>query len=369
MAVMFGSEFMRGSVVVAAAFFAMAPAALAQTPAAQRVEVVEALAAALERDYVYPETGAAYAKALRTKAAAGAYAPGDDVAFSEQVGADLNAVKEDRHLRLRPPLPPGGNGGPRMVRAPGGPDGPKAMEASQRLTPDIAYVRFGMFPGDAQSAADIETFIAANAGVKTLIIDARGHRGGSPADIDLLFADLFSQPTDLVRMEFRKRVAEQNPWMMQGGPTFRTLPSDPEMLLQQHVAVPSANPRLKDTKLYVLQSGVSGSAAEHLLLAVRVGKRGTLVGETSAGAGHFGFGLDLPAGFSTFIPVGRTFDPATGLDWEGTGVAPDIEAASADALVAALMDAGLKADEATALNATLSYMPPQPRKPRTAPPN
>lgn len=360
---------MRLSMVVTATSILIAPAALTQTPAAQRVEVVEALAAALERDYVYPETGAAHAKALRAKAAAGAYAPGDDVAFSEQVGADLNAVKEDRRLRLRPPLPPGGNGAPRMVRAHGGPDAPKAMEAACRLTPDIAYVHFGMFPGDAQSAADIEAFIAANAGVKTLIIDARGHRGGSPADIDLLFADLFSQPTDLVRMEFRKRVAEQNPWMMQGEPTFRTLPSDPEMLLQQHVAVPSANPRLKDTKLYVLQSAVSGSAAEHLLLAVRVGKRGTLVGETSAGAGHFGFGLDLPAGFSTFIPVGRTLDPVTGLDWEGTGVAPDIAAASADALIAALMDAGLKADEATALNATLSYMPPQPRKPGTAPPN
>ncbi len=360
---------MRWSIIVTAAFILMAPAVLAQTPAAQRVEVVEALASALERDYVYPETGGAYAKALRAKAAAGGYAAGDDAAFAEQVGADLNAVKEDRHLRLRPPLPPGGNGGPRMVRAPGGPDGPKAMEAARRLTPNIAYVRFGMFPGDAQSAADIETFIAANAGVKTLIIDARGHRGGSPADIDLLFADLFSEPTDLVQMEFRKRVAEQNPWMMQGGPTFRTLPSDPEMLLQQHVAVPSANPRLEDAKLYVLQSGVSGSAAEHLLLAVRVGKRGTLVGETSAGAGHFGFGLELPAGFSTFIPVGRTFDPATGLDWEGTGVAPDIEADSAEALVAALQDAGLSADEATAINATLSYMPPQPRKPRLAPAN
>lgn len=359
---------MRWSSVVAIAFLLMAPVASAQTPSAQRVEVVEALAAALERDYVYPETGAAYAKALRAKAAAGDYASGDDRAFAEQVGADLNAVKADRHLRLMAPAPQPGGDGPRMVGGPG-PGAPKGMEASQRLTPDIAYVRFGMFPGDAQSAADIETFIAANAGVKTLIIDARGHRGGSPADIDLLFADLFSEPTDLVRMEFRKTVAEQNPWMMQGGPTFRTLPSDPEMLLQQHVAVPSDNPRLKNTKLYVLQSGVSGSAAEHLLLAVRVGKRGTLVGETSAGAGHFGFGLELPAGFSTFIPVGRTFDPAMGLDWEGTGVAPDFKSASAEALVAALMDAGLSADEATALNATLSYMPPQPRQPRLPPAN
>ena len=351
---------MRWMVLMAAAAL-IAPMAASQTPAAQRVEVIEALAAALERDYVYPEIGAQYAGALRAKAASGAYVAGDDRAFADQVGVDLNAVKPDRHLRLRAPLPASGGDGPRMVRGPGGPDGPKAMEASQRLTPDIAYVRFNLFPGDAQSAADIEAFIAANAGVKTLIIDARGHRGGSPADIDLLFADLFGQQTDLVRMEFRKTIAEQNPWMMQGGPTFRTLPSEPEMLLQQHMAVPSSNPRLKDTKLYVLQSGVSGSAAEHLLLAVRVARRGTLVGETSAGAGHFGFGLELPAGFSTFIPVGRTFDPATGKDWEGVGVVPDIAAASADALIAALMDAGVEADEAAALNASLSYTPPKPR--------
>jgi len=351
---------MRWSGVVASAVLLMSPVALAQTPAAQRVEVVEALAAALERDYVYPETGAAYASALRAKAAGGAYAAGDDLAFAEQVRGDLYAVKEDRHLQLMSPIPAPGGNGPRMVQGPGT-DGPKAVEATRRLTPDIAYIRFRMFPGDAQSAADIDRFVAANAGVKTLIIDARGHRGGSPADIDLLFADLFSKQTDLVQMEVRKAVADENAWMAEEGPTFRVVPSAPDMLVRQHMAVPSANPRLEDTKLYVLQSAVSGSAAEHLLLAVKLSRRGTLVGETSAGANHFGYGLGLPAGFSTFIPVGRTFDPATGLDWEGTGVAPDIKAASVDALVAALQDAGLGADEAAALNATLSYIPPKPR--------
>jgi hypothetical protein len=338
----------------------IAPMAVAQTPAAQRVEVVEALAAALEKDYVFPDTGAAYAKALREKAARGAYAAGDDLAFAEQVRGDLYAVKEDRHLQLMSPIPAPGGNGPRMVQGPGA-DGPRAVEATRRLAPDIAYIRFRMFPGDAQSAADIEAFIAANAGVKTLIIDARGHRGGSPADIDLLFADLFGKQTDLVRMDVRKAVAAENAWMAEEGPTFRIVESAPEMLSRQHMAVPSANPRLKDTKLYVLQSAVSGSAAEHLLLAVKLSKRGTLVGETSAGANHFGYGLDLPHGYSTFVPVGRTFDPATGWDWEGVGVTPDIAATSADALVVALKDAGLGADEATALNATLSYIPPKPR--------
>lgn len=344
-----------------AAGLAFAPMAEAQTTPIQRKEVLEALATALEKNYVYPETGAKYAAMLRERASSVDYAVPDDFAFAEKVQADLNAVNEDRHLRLLAPLPPVSAGGPRIVRGPGPGPGMKAIEAAEKLTPDIAYVRFGVFPGDPETLADLEKFIAVNADVKTLIVDARGHRGGGVDEIDAMFAELFTREVDLVRMETAQTVIDAQPDMLMQGPTFRSALSKPGRVTLQHFTKPAAHPRLANTKLYVLQSGFSGSAAEHFLLEVKMSGRGKLVGETSAGAGHFGYPVDLPNGFSTFIPAGRTFDPKTDWDWEGKGVSPDLATAPEQALIAALKDAGVTQAEAEAMDAKVGFVMPKRR--------
>ncbi len=343
-----------GWVVVAAV--ALAPAGQAQTTPVQRKEVLEALATALEKNYVYPDIGAKYAAMLRGKTSSVDYAVADDFAFAEKVQADLDAVNRDRHLRLLAPLPPAGTGGRTVVRGPA--PGMKAIEYTDRLTPDIAYIRFGMFPGDPETMAQLETFLAANAGVKTLIVDARGHRGGAVREMDALFSDLFDRQVDLVQMELAQSVVDERPEMLMSGPTFRRVASKAGMARVQHFTRPAAHPRLANTTFYVLQSGFSGSAAEHFLLDVKMSGRGKLYGETSAGANHFGYGVDLPNGFSTFIPVGRTFDPKTDWDWEGKGVAPDVDVPAADALLAVLKDVGVGADEAVKINAKVGYVMP-----------
>jgi hypothetical protein len=352
---------MRLAGLLIGAVLTAAPVAQAQTTPVQRKQVIEALASALAKNYVYPEIGAKYAAALREKVASVDYAVADDFEFAKKVQTDLDAVNKDRHLRLLAPLPSAGAGGPRIVRGPGPGPGMKAIEAAQKLTPDIAYIRFGVFPGDPETMADLEKFHAANAGVKTLIVDARGHRGGGVDEIDAMFADLFTKQVDLVQMETAQAVIDARPDMLMQGPTFRSVATKPGMVRLQHFTKPSAHPRLANTKLYVLQSGFSGSAAEHFLLEVKMSGRGTLVGETSAGAGHFGFPLDLPNGFSTFIPAGRTFDPKTDWDWEGKGVAPDMAVPAAEALVAALKDAGVVQAEAEALDAKVGFLMPKRR--------
>lgn len=340
-----------------AATVALIPAAQAQTTTVQRKEVLEALAAALEKDYVYPETGAKYAAMLRGKTSSVDYAVADDFAFAQKVQADLDAVNKDRHLRLLAPLPPGGTGGPTVVRVPAA--GMKAIEYADRLTPDIAYIRFAMFPGDAETMAQLEKFLAANGGVKTLIVDARGHRGGAVREMDAMFSDLFDKQVELAQMELAQSVVDERPEMLMSGPTFRHVASKAGMARVQHFTKPAAHPRLANTTFYVLQSGFSGSAAEHFLLEVKMSGRGKLYGETSAGANHFGYGVELPNGFSTFIPVGRTFDPKTGWDWEGKGIAPDVNVPAADALLAVLKEAGVSADEAAMLNAEVGFVMPK----------
>ena len=79
--------------------------------------------------------------------------------------------------------------------------------------------------------------------------------------------------------------------------------------------------------------------------------RGTLIGEPTAGANHFGGARQLNEHFAVWMPVGRTYDIRTGKDWEGDGVAPDIAIDPRQALVVALEKAGLSHEEAVRLDA------------------
>ena len=65
------------------------------------------------------------------------------------------------------------------------------------------------------------------------------------------------------------------------------------------------------------------------------------------------------------IPVGRTYDPATGKDWEGDGVQPDIAVPAAAALERALTELGIAPGEAKRLSD--AHMPSWPMERRRRP--
>ncbi|KRA20730.1 S41 family peptidase [Lysobacter sp. Root604] len=92
--------------------------------------------------------------------------------------------------------------------------------------------------------------------------------------------------------------------------------------------------------MFYLTSKRTRSAGEHFALALQRTHRGTLIGERTAGANHFGGIEPIGAGLAAFIPVGRTYDPDTGKDWEGVGIVPDIEVPADEALAKALTLAG-----------------------------
>ncbi len=93
--------------------------------------------------------------------------------------------------------------------------------------------------------------------------------------------------------------------------------------------------------------------------------RGVLIGAPTGGANHFGRGEELGGGFTAFIPVGRTYDPATGKDWEGDGVQPDIAVPAAAALERALTELGIAPGEAKRLSD--AHMPSWPMERRRRP--
>jgi C-terminal processing protease CtpA/Prc len=77
--------------------------------------------------------------------------------------------------------------------------------------------------------------------------------------------------------------------------------------------------------------------------------RATLVGETTAGAGNFGGGTDLPGGYAAFIPFGHSYFPGRS-GWEGIGVQPTIAVAPERALFEVLVREGLTSGEAQSLS-------------------
>jgi hypothetical protein len=305
-----------------------AAAAPASLSAAQQQEVVSRLADLLETRYLGPATGRRYAKRLRAQLTGGAYAKlTDPAALGDRVTADLQAIASDRHLRL---APKGGfatarvkDDAPQSAR----PTGPDGLEEA-RMIGDIAYLRFNMFPADPTSGDAARAFLLAHADARAVIIDARPLRGGGEVVMDALLPLFYAQPTKLVRLDMRSGGPDDD-----GEPTpamvRQTAPAG-IIRLDHQVTPDAAETRLRGVPLYYLTSKRTASAGEHLALALKRTGRATLVGETTAGAGHFGWIETLPNGFAAFIPTGRTYDPDTGLDWEGRGITPDV-ATSADA--------------------------------------
>lgn len=318
-------------------------------------------AALLERDYLYPETGKRYADAIRAAIAVGRYTGLNGEALGTAIDSDVHAISPDGHLHLRVPESAAAATAPTPVHRP-----PKApVEQAGWIAPGIAFVRFNVFPQDEAVTEIAAKFMADHADAKAIIFDIRTHNGGGLDQMDVIFPWLFGKETRLVTMATRASVDAEGGSPIAGVPSMRMAKGDAGMVVREHWATPNADTRLHDAKIYVLTSGASASAAEHFALAMKHTGRGVLVGAPTAGANHFGRGEELGGGYGAFIPVGRTYDPKTGKDWEGEGVLPDIAVPPAEALAHALTELGVAPAEAKTLSE--GHMPSWPmerRKPR-----
>jgi C-terminal processing protease CtpA/Prc len=225
----------------------------------------------------------------------------------------------------------------------------KPIEEERWLAPGIAYIRFNVFPGDDATVAAVRDFMLTHATAKTIIFDNRTHHGGGLAEMNAMFPYLFAKPTVLVDMDTRESVGEPDQ-----EPFVRKVAGPAGVIRREHYVEPSTTEkRLFKAKVFVLTSGATGSAAEHMTLSLKRTHRATIIGEPTAGAGHYGGELPVGDKFQAFIPVGRTFDPDNGKDWEGTGVEPDVAVPAKDALVEALVRSGVNRAEAVKIDATV----------------
>ncbi|MFF4393090.1 MULTISPECIES: S41 family peptidase [unclassified Streptomyces] len=284
----------------------------------QPAPVVEELAQLLAAHYVFPELGQELAGLVRDRLAAGAY----DVATPEELGrvvtADLQSRNGDRHLRLkyhadRVPEEQGAAVLAEMRRdfeaSLGGVTRLEMLDggvAVLELTPNLFPLEWAAEPLGAALA------VASRA--RALILDLRRNLGGSPDTVAFVCGHLLDERTLLNTMHWREGDRREQSW----SPAY----------------VPG--PRFGGEKpVYVLTSPRTFSAAEELAYDLQQLGRAVVVGETTGGGAHPREGWTLHPHLEASIPVGRSVNPVSGTNWEGTGVVPDLPCPTADALARA----------------------------------
>lgn len=323
----------------AALLTALAVPALAEpmTPPAIR-KAAEELAVLLEREYLFPDVGQRYAEAIRGKAEAGAWdGLSDPAALAGAWERELRAIQDDAHLRIL------------VTDRPSGPQGTmqrmqqemSAFGEGRWLAPGVAYLPIRLLPGDPESVTQMARFLDEFAGATTLVLDLRACLGGTLPVMDELFARIYAEPARLLRMDMRDRANDGVLRMFNEIPSLRREDAPAGIQRFDHWVTPRdpAGPWAK-ARVYAL-TDVTASACEHLSYALKLSGRATLVGGNTRGAGHFGGLRGFGGQFEVFVPVGRTYDIASGQGWESTGIAPQVAVAPEDALKAALIEAGV----------------------------
>jgi hypothetical protein len=293
-----------------------------------RAAIVDSVTAALNRDYVFEDVAKKMEKQLKNRLRKGDY---DDLAtvadLARVLTDDLQKVSGDRHLGVRyasdeaMAMLLAEEDDPELAHA-------RAMEELRRsnfqfrkcevMDGNVGYLRLDGFT-DASFAGPTATAAMNFLGnADALIVDLRYNGGGSPSLIQYLLGYLLEEPTHINSFHTRQGDSVHQFW---------SAPYVP-------------GPSMKDVDLYVLTSSYTFSGAEEFTYDVKNLKRGTIVGETTGGGAH-------PVDYQLFptlhcglrVPYARAVNPISGTNWEGTGVTPDIEVPSDQALDRAYMEA------------------------------
>jgi retinol-binding protein 3 len=275
----------------------------------------------LKSKYVFPQIAAEMESAIRSRVAEHEYdAVTSARQFADKVQSDLRVVSKDQHLEVNysyQPIPAGSDNQQEKV------DPQREARIRDRgglvnywfknadiLTGNIGYLRFdGFFPlkdGGEETADSAMTFLQHTS---ALVIDVRENRGGDPAIGKVIMSYLFDKPTHLGDFINRPDGSKTENW----------------------IAPHSSGARYAGD-VYVLVSAMTISAAEGFAYDLQSVKRGTVIGERTAGAAHPAFDYRVGEHFTLTIPTSRYVNAMTGTDWEGAGVVPDVPVPNARAL-------------------------------------
>ncbi len=234
-----------------------------------------------------------------------------------QLTDDFQAVSHDRHLHVNYApykLPPDREGPPSpedqarfrkdMERENCG------FEKVEILPGNIGYVKFNFFASPDVCGDTVANAMGFVAHTDAVIFDLRDNGGGDPLMVSLIASYLFDKPTHLNDLYDRKKNETTQYW----------------------TASYLSGERMAKQPVYVLTSKRTFSGGEEFCYDLKTQKRATLVGETTGGGAHPVSGHRIDDHFTIGVPFAHPINPITKVDWEGTGVTPDVAVSAADAL-------------------------------------
>lgn len=315
----------RAAIATAVALCIAGVSAHAQAPSPSPRAVVQAISDSLVGGYIYESTGRMLADTLRTLSVTGHFDSLSGASLADEMTSVLRRISRDLHLSVgfNPSLGAATGGPVRMLRrrpsdAGDGATTPEmarlGFARAERLPGNVGYLDIRGFSDDPEALRFADSVMATFADARALIIDVGQNRGGGPEMVRLISSYLFDRPTHLVSSFMRGMSQPSERWTLSRVRGAR-LPSVP---------------------VFVLTSGRTISAGESFAFGLKTHGRITIVGEPTAGGGHFGAVIPLPGGFSMFLPRGRTYDPRTDKGWEATGIQPDVRVPYERALETAL---------------------------------
>jgi hypothetical protein len=281
----------------------------------QRATFIGHLSNLVERAYLYPEKGARLAQELRKRQEAAEFEGyGDAEAFAKALTELLRRSSNDLHFNIK--AAPAAEDD-----AAGFLDARRAGLESLRndfsgfrqvsnLGDGVGYLSYSVFRD--QGRADLDATLRLLRHADAVVLDLRGHRGGTEEMTNALLSHFLPTRTHLSDTFGR------------GGFVSHDYTAD----------LPAGATRI-EAPLFVLVDRGTASGAEAAAFHLQNLKRATITGRTTMGAAHSGGTWNID-GFSIFIPNERHVDPKTGNSWEGVGVVPDIVMSDGDAMTATL---------------------------------
>ena len=275
---------------------------------AEVAEIVGEISELLERYYVSLETGKRIGGHLLQRQASGAY---DSIrspdTLAQRVTTDLRSVNGDLHLALL--HAPSHSSAfstqpPRLDRS--GSWSNYGVQEIRALEGNVAYMKIRHFTRHEHLEAAKRAFDGALHAVQesdALIVDVRGNGGGFEDIVVYLVSYFFDgEPIHLADYVYRYRQERIGVY------TTTDLPGR----------------KLPDLPLFVLIDEKTGSAAESFAYKLQGLGRATVVGETSAGAGHGAMEHRLNERFSVLISSEEMINTSTQSSFERVGVVPDV---------------------------------------------
>ena len=272
---------------------------------AQQAEFVEHLSDLIDRVYLDPDKGSRLAAGLRERIAQGEFdGSAEPHAFAEELTKSLREASGDLHFKVR-------YAGASTSVSPVAEFLEGRRSAGESLRQEfngfkevanrgrgVGYLAFSVFRD--RGLDDLESALALLRHADAVVLDLRGHRGGT-VEVTRRLLSQFLPPNTHYADTYARNGFVSHDLTLGGHRSFNER------------AVP----------LFILVDGETASGAEAIAFHLQHLKRATVTGARTMGAAHSG-GTWMIDGFSVFVPNERHVNPEDGMSWERVGVTPDV---------------------------------------------